>query len=147
VKTAVGVAAATPDVVAAATTPTSAAGTPPNVAAPASAVEVERSAIRQVLERYRIAIDSLDANATRNAWPGVNQRALARAFERLVEQDVSFQQCRISANSTDASAVCGGVVRYVPRIGRRTQQVEQREWTFHLRRAANEWLIEDVVTR
>jgi len=100
-----------------------------------------------VLEVYRNAINALDANAAREAWPRVNQRALARAFERLDEQDVSFQNCRIDVNRADALAVCGGLLRYVPRIGSRTQRVEQREWTFQLRRQDERWVIEGVDTR
>jgi hypothetical protein len=126
---------------------TPATAIPPNAAPAASAVDIERGAVRQVLERYRTAINALDADAARKAWPGVNQRALARAFERLDEQDVSFQNCRIDVNRVNASAVCGGVVRYVPSIGSRTQRVEQREWTFKLRRQDNGWFIEGVGTR
>ena len=128
-------------------TPTPAAATPPNAAPAASALDIERGAIRQVLERYRTAVSALDAAATQEAWPGVNQRALARAFERLDAQDVSFQNCRINVNSAEASAVCGGLVRYVPRIGSRTQRVEQREWTFRLRRQDSGWFIEGVGTQ
>jgi hypothetical protein len=100
-----------------------------------------------VLERYRTAVNALDAAATQQAWPGVNQRALVRAFERLDEQDVSFQNCRINVNSAEASAVCGGLVRYVPSIGSRSQRVEQREWTFRLRKQDNRWFIEGVGTQ
>jgi len=104
-------------------------------------------AIRQVLERYRTAINARDANAAQDAWPGVNQRALARAFEGLDEQDVSFQDCRIDVNRAQASAICGGVARYVPRVGRRTERVERREWTFQLRREQSGWFIEGIRTR
>ena len=128
-------------------TPTPATPIPPNAAPAASAVDIDRGAVRQVLEVYRNAINALDANAAREAWPRVNQRALARAFERLDEQDVSFRNCRIDVNRADALAVCGGLLRYVPRIGSRTQRVEQREWTFQLRRQDGRWIIEGVDTQ
>jgi len=128
-------------------TPAPASAAPSNTAPAASALEIDMRAIRQVLERYRTAINARDANAAQDAWPGVNQRALARAFEGLDEQDVSFQDCRIDVNRAQASAICGGVARYVPRVGRRTERVERREWTFQLRREQSGWFIEGIRTR
>lgn len=121
--------------------------TPPNPATASSTLDIERGTIRQVLERYRNANNALDARGIQDAWPGVNRRALERAFESLSEQNVSFQSCRIDVNTIKAAAVCGGAVRYVPRIGSRTPRVEQREWTFRLERQRNGWLIEGVDTR
>jgi len=128
-------------------TPTPTTTTPPIPATASSTLETERGTIRQVLERYRNANNALDARGIQDAWPGVNRRALERAFESLYEQNVSFQSCRIDVTTIKAAAVCGGAVRYVPRVGSRTPRVEQREWTFRLERQRNEWLIEGVDTR
>jgi intracellular sulfur oxidation DsrE/DsrF family protein len=121
--------------------------TRPETAGAPNALENETEAIRQVLERYRQASNALAASAIQKVWPELNREALARAFKRLDEQDVSFQSCRISVNTPEASAVCSGTVRYVPSVGSRSLRVEQREWTFRLGRQSNGWLIERVEAR
>jgi hypothetical protein len=98
--------------------------------------------IRQVLERYRSAYERLDARSARQVWPGVNEAALARAFEGLQSQSVTFDACEIRIRGSAATAACSGSARYVPKVGSRFQRVEPRSWDFTLRKSGAEWKID-----
>jgi hypothetical protein len=80
-------------------------------------------------------------------WPTVNERTLGRAFERLEQQDVSFEGCQIQVNNDRAEATCDGTARYVPRVGSRTPRVDRRQWRFNLVKVRDEWLIGAVDAR
>ena len=127
---------------------TPAAATPPAASAAAAALEAERGAIRDALGRYRNAFNALDANAAHQVWPTVNQRTLDRAFGQLREQDVWFEACSIDVNGVLAQANCSGVARFVPKVGKGSQQVESRQWNFSLRKnGSSGWLIQEVQAR
>jgi hypothetical protein len=98
--------------------------------------------IRQVLERYRSAYERLDARSARQVWPAVNETALARAFEGLQSQSVTFDTCEVRIRGTAATAACSGTARYVPKVGSRFQRVEPRSWDFTLRKSGVEWKID-----
>ena len=93
------------------------------------------------------AFNRLDAGAAVAVWPTVNEKTLAKAFERLDDQDVSFESCTIEVGGVHAEAACSGTARYVPKVGSRTPRAEARRWTFILRRASDGWLIDDVNAR
>jgi hypothetical protein len=139
--------------------PLSSPPAPPPVAAVASAMAVaapvepaptaalptlddEDRQIRQVLERYRSAYERLDARSARQVWPAVNETALARAFEGLQSQSVTFDTCEVRIRGTAATAACSGTARYVPKVGSRFQRVEPRSWDFTLRKSGVEWKID-----
>jgi hypothetical protein len=124
--------------------PVSAAGAP---AAAAAVIDTNTAGIQNALARYRQAFNSLSASATREVWPTVNERSLSRAFDRLEEQQVSFDGCQIQVNQERAEAVCNGSARYVPRVGSRTPRVERRQWRFSLVKTRGEWLIGAVDAR
>ncbi len=109
--------------------------------------ELEARAIENVLGRYRIAFNKLDAGAASAVWPTVNEKSLAKAFERLESHDVSFASCQIEIFSVLAEAVCNGSARYVPKVGSRTPKDEARRWRFSLRKASGGWLIDGVDAR
>jgi hypothetical protein len=109
--------------------------------------EAEARAIENVLGRYRIAFNELDAGAASAVWPAVNEKTLAKAFERLESHDVSFESCQIEIFSVLAEAACSGRARYVPKVGNRTPKDEARRWRFSLRKASGAWLIDSVEAR
>lgn len=119
----------------------------PRVAAAPSdasaAIEANTRAIQNTLAGYRKAFNELDARAARRVWPTVNERTLNHAFERLEQQEVSFEGCQISVNNNNerAEATCDGWARYVPRVGSRTPRVDRRQWQFSMVRVRDEWLI------
>ena len=105
------------------------------------------TAIRDVLGRYRTAFNVLDARAASDVWPTLDQRTLNRAFDQLAEQNVSFDKCAIDVNGVLAQARCTGNIRFVPKIGSRSAQVEPRRWDFTLRKAYGGWVIHEVRAR
>ena len=75
----------------------------------------------------------------------MNQTMLARAFEGLESQKLTFKACDIQMRGVAASAVCTGETRYVPKVGRREPRVERLSWTFSLRKRPNDdWQIESA---
>jgi hypothetical protein len=133
-----------------ATTPAAASAAAAAAPAAASAVDRNASGIQNTLARYRKAFSALDVNAARDVWPTVNERTLNRAFERLEQQEVSFEGCQIDqidAKQERAEAHCNGTARYVPRVGSRTPRVERRQWRFSLVKVRDEWLIGAVEAR
>jgi hypothetical protein len=114
---------------------------------PASAaVDVidEEGLVRRTLQRYRAAYEGLDARSAHEVWPAVNQSALARAFDGLQSQRLNFETCDVELAGPAARAVCRGSARYVPKIGSREPRVEPRVWNFTLKKAGDDWQIENA---
>jgi len=107
----------------------------------------EAAAVRDVLARYRAAYEHLDARSAKKVWPSVDERALARAFDGLESQAVTFERCNVDAGDGRAIASCRGSATYVRRVGNKSLQAQSREWTFVLHKAADGWLIQAVQTR
>jgi hypothetical protein len=116
---------------------------------PAAAVTspADASRVEEVLRRYARAYDSLDASAARAVWPTVNEKALARAFQDLSSQNVSFDNCDIDIRGAVANASCRGEASYVVKVGSREPRTEPRLWRFELRRDGDAWKIENAETR
>jgi hypothetical protein len=118
-----------------------------NAAAVPTGRDLDARAIENVLGRYRSAFNALDAGAAATVWPKVNQRNLAKAFERLDDQEVSFESCKIDVGGVHAEAACNGTARYVQKVGSRTPKAEARQWRFILRRASEGWVIDSLDAR
>jgi hypothetical protein len=100
-----------------------------------------------VLSRYRTAFRDLDAGAAQAVWPGVDAKALRKAFERLERQDLSFNSCQVAVREVRAVASCQGTATYVPRVGNRDRHDERLRWEFNLRKIDDSWLIDSVSAR
>jgi hypothetical protein len=130
-----------------ATSPTVEPSTPlAAISAPVLTVEPSngsRLLVNQTLERYRVAYDDLDARSAQAVWPSVNQAALARAFEALESQTLSFDACDIQVQTKEtATATCRGAAQYIPKIGNRDPHTESRVWSFSLRKEGTSWMID-----
>ena len=132
------------DRVASSLAPSVAAAAP---APPPAAPSRDEDDVRNLLSRFQSAYDRLDASAAKSIWPSVNERALARAFDGLESQDVSFADCRLSVSAMHAQAYCTGTARYVRRVGSKAIQQEARQWSFSLSKDENTWRIETVEMR
>jgi hypothetical protein len=118
---------------------------PPAVASGASAAADAVEGVRRALDEYARAYSARDALAARQVWPAVDARALARAFEQLSEQEVTFTRCEIRPEGGDrAQAACTGKATWVPKVGDRTPRAEARTWRFALTRDGTEWVIDQV---
>jgi hypothetical protein len=122
----------------------------PAAAAPSAVVVASRAdetRVAQVLDRYARAYGDLNATAAHAVWPGVDERALARAFSSLASQTVSFDNCDISVSGAKANASCHGRASYVAKIGSREPRSEARTWNFELRRDGDAWMIQNAEAR
>ena len=119
---------------------------PASNAAAAPQAPDDEALIRRVLVRYQAAYDRLDAQSARAVWPSVNERALARAFDELDSQRITFDACDIRPAGEAATATCRGTARYVARVGSREPRVEPRVWTFALRKVGSDWTIDAART-
>jgi len=108
------------------------------------AVANEEAQIKQALQRYRSAYEGLDARLARTVYPAVNEAALARAFDSLESQSLTFDACDVELHGEGATAFCRGSARYVPKIGSREPRTEPRNWTFALRKNGTDWKIESA---
>ena len=114
-------------------------GAPPAPVAPTIAIE-------SVLKNYADAFSARDVGAAKSVWPGVDERALARAFDGLREQRLELERCEISIKGSTATATCVGTARYRPKVGIRSVRSERKVWTFYVgHRGA--WVIDDVEVR
>ena len=105
----------------------------------------EEPAVREILARYGTAYTQLDARAARAVWPGVDARALSRAFEALESQTIVFERCDVTVDGRAARAACRGTSTWVPRVGERRPHRERREWTFRLEKAGDaQWQIQSA---
>ena len=120
--------------------------TPAAPASPAMTPRRDDTRIAQVLNQYARAYGSLDPDAAQAVWPGVDERALARAFASLESQDVTFDHCDIDVKGALAIASCRGTASYVGKVGSRQARTEPREWTFELKLHGDEWKIEKAQT-
>ena len=116
----------------------------PPAPAPATTRSEEQS-VRAALGRYESAYNRLDAAAAAAVWPGVNQRALASAFEGLSAQSISLGGCDIRVSGATAQADCTGNARWTPKVGGGTQSAA-RQWRFELRNSGG-WIITRATTR
>lgn len=107
----------------------------------------EQSRVADVLNRYARAYGDLDVAAAREIWPNVDQRALARAFDSLASQTVSFDDCEIDVTGAIANVSCRGQASYVGKVGRGVPRNEARTWRFLLRRDGESWKIATAEAR
>jgi len=114
---------------------------------PVALTSGEQGKVEDVLRRYARAYADLDAGAARAVWPTVDERALARAFQGLASQDVSFDTCDIQIRGAVANASCRGQASYVGKVGSREPRTEARLWRFELRRDGEAWTIENAEAR
>jgi hypothetical protein len=104
----------------------------------------ESPLVHRALQRYRLAYDDLDARSVQAVWPAVNQAALARAFDGLASQSLTFDACDVRVSGDAAAATCRGSAQYVPRVGSRVARVEPRRWSFTLRKNGGDWKIDSA---
>ena len=123
---------------------TAAAVTPPPLPPMVEMTADDSLLVKQALQRYRVAYEGLDARSAQAVWPAVNQAALARAFDGLESQSLTFDACDVRVRGEVATATCQGSARYVPKIGNREPRTEPRVWNFSLHKAGNDWKIESA---
>jgi len=104
------------------------------------AIPRDEEKIRAVLDQYAAAYSRLDASAASAIFPGIDQRALARAFDGLASQKVSLGTCDVRTVTESAMVDCSGSSTWTPKIGGGTR-TESRRWQFRLRNESGDWRI------
>ena len=87
--------------------------------------------------------NNLDAGGVRSVWPGVDHRALARAFSQLRSQRLAFSRCEVRASGDAGHGFCTGRATWRPRVGG-GERTEHRIWRFDFEQRAGQWSIEKV---
>ena len=105
---------------------------------------VGETAVRDVLGRYASAYRNLNAGAAKAVWPSVDEKALGRAFAGLESQAIYFTDCQVSVVIVSAKAHCVGTAQFTPKVGNKTQHLENREWTFDFQKSGEQWTIAHV---
>jgi hypothetical protein len=76
-------------------------------------------------------------------YPGVDRKALSRAFGSLSSQQIQFNDCRIQVTQSTAYASCAGKASWTPRVGGGPKE-QARRWQFDLKQVAGDWQIGSV---
>jgi tetratricopeptide (TPR) repeat protein len=101
----------------------------------------DQELVEEALQRYRRAYGRLNVQSAEAVYPTVNRVALARAFDSLESQSLTFDSCDVELLGTMARAVCHGTTHYVPKVGSRYPRTEPLVWSFELRKSDGDWTI------
>jgi hypothetical protein len=108
--------------------------------AQAPAVAVEAS-VRETLQRYSAALESLDANAVKKVQPSIPVENLARAFSDMRELKVMIDAVRVlSTEGVVARVSCRVTQTLTPKVGSRTTTAVTR--VMRLRQETGSWVID-----
>ena len=113
---------------------------------PASSEARETAAVESLIEQYRRAFSTLNSGVS-DFWPGVNARALDKAFNELESQNFDFDKCNVQLHGAQAEATCTGSATFVPKVGNKTPRTQSRQWSFRFVRTGNRWIIDTVQSR
>ena len=103
--------------------------------------QIAETGVREALQRYSDALESLDANAVKKVQPSVPVENLARAFKDMRELKVDIDAVRVlSADTTTVRVSCRVTQTLTPRIGSRQTTAVTR--VMRLRREADGWVID-----
>jgi hypothetical protein len=99
-------------------------------------------ALRETLERYVSALESLDADAVKKVQPSIDADGLKRAFGEMRSLDVEIDNIRVlSADRTSARVSCRVTQTLTPKAGSRQKSTVTR--VLRLRRQETGWVIQD----
>jgi hypothetical protein len=97
--------------------------------------------VRDTLQRYSAALESLDVNAVKKVQPSIPTDNLAKAFKDMRELKVTIDGVRVlSADGTTARVSCRVTQTLTPRVGSRKTTAVTR--VMRLRRDADAWVID-----
>jgi hypothetical protein len=113
------------------------AGTSPQT--PSAAVA--EAGVRETLEKYSAALESLDANAVKKIQPSIAIESLTKAFREMRELKVDIDTVRLlSMDGATARVSCRVTQTLTPRAGsKRTTAVTR---VMRLRRETASWVID-----
>ena len=97
--------------------------------------------VRDALQRYSVALESLDANAVKKVQPSIPADNLAKAFKDMRELKVKIDDVRvISLDGSTARVSCRVTQTLTPKAGARQTTAVTR--VMRLRRTTDAWVID-----
>jgi hypothetical protein len=97
--------------------------------------------VRDALQRYSTALESLDANAVKKVQPSIPADNLAKAFKEMRELKVAINDVRVlSVDGTTARVSCRVTQTLTPKVGSKQATAVTR--VMRLRRNADGWVID-----
>jgi hypothetical protein len=97
--------------------------------------------VRDALQRYSAALQSLDATAVKKVQPSIPVESLAKAFRDMRELKVEIDSVRVlSVSAAGARVSCRVTQALTPKAGSRQTTAVTR--VIRLRRDANAWVID-----
>jgi hypothetical protein len=111
----------------------------------AAAAQIQTSAaesgVRDLLRRYSMALESLDAAAVKKVQPSLPAENLAKAFKDMRELKVTIEDVRVlSTDGSMARVSCRVTQTLTPKAGSKQTTTVTR--VMRLRRDADMWLID-----
>ena len=115
--------------------------TPPPPGQPGVAQAAFDAPIRDALQQYATAYESLDAAQVKKIWPAVDADKLRRAFGDMRELKLSIDSVRVLSTDGATARVSARVIQtMVPKAGAKEASTVTR--VFRLRKQEAVWLIE-----
>jgi hypothetical protein len=106
----------------------------------AQAADTE-AGIRDMLQRYSAALESLDANAVKKVQPAIPVESLMKAFGDMRELKVDIDAVRVlSGDASTARVSCRVTQTLTPKVG--TKQTTTVTRVMRIRRDAEMWVID-----
>jgi hypothetical protein len=97
--------------------------------------------VRDALQRYSAAFESLDVDAVKKVQPSVPTENLAKAFKDMRELKVAIDAVRVlSIDGTTARVSCKVTQTLTPKVG--SKQTTSVTRVMRLRRTADAWVID-----
>jgi hypothetical protein len=110
-------------------------------AAPSAQPAAAETGVRDALQRYSAALESLDANAVKKVQPSIPADNLAKAFKDMRELKVRIDEVRVlSLDGSTARVSCKVTQTLTPKAGSRQTTAVTR--VMRLRRVADAWVID-----
>jgi soluble cytochrome b562 len=107
----------------------------------AQAPAAAEAGVRDALQKYSAALQSLDATAVKKIQPSIPVENLAKAFREMRELKVEIDSVRVlSVNGATARVSCRVTQTLTPKAGSRQTTAVTR--VIRLRRDASAWLID-----
>jgi hypothetical protein len=116
--------------------------TPPQrPAVPAAPQSPLDAAVRDALQQYSAALETLDADQVKKIHPSVDGEGLKRAFREMRELKVTIDTIKVlSTDATTARVSCRVVQTFTPRAGSKQNSTVTR--VMRLRRQEAAWLVD-----
>jgi hypothetical protein len=110
----------------------------PSLSGQADKIEAE---LREVLQQYSAALESLDAEAVKKLQPSMDLETLKKAFREMRELDVTIDNVKVlSVDATLARISCRVSQTLTPKAGSKQTTAVTR--VLRLRRMQSSWVID-----